>query len=155
MSKMGRILIAIIVVAVIAGGIFLLANRKDETTRNSSSTSQTRPSGDNATGQEANNPPNNDTAEETASSVTVTYDNNGFSISDGTLKSGGSLIILNNSREDLEFSSDPHPSHTTNPELNADSLAPGKKTTIVLTKKGTWGFHNHLNSNHTGKLTVE
>lgn len=65
----------------------------------------------------------------------ITYDGSSFSLSSSTVSSGSAVKITNNSSDELDFDSDPHPVHTDNPELNAGSIAPKESKTITLTKK--------------------
>ena len=62
--------------------------------------------------------------------------------------------IVNESSRTLQFSSDPHPQHGDNTELNMSALKPGGQTSFIVHKAGTWGFHNHLNEEDTGSITV-
>lgn len=85
----------------------------------------------------------------------ITYDGSSFSLSNSAVSSGSAVKITNNSSDELNFDSDPHPVHTDNPELNAGSIAPKESKTITLTKKGSWGFHNHLDPSQHGTITVK
>ena len=49
----------------------------------------------------------------------------------------------------------PHPIQTDDPDLNVEAIAPGKSITVILTKKGTFGFHNHLNPSDKAKITIQ
>ena len=141
MTKGVKILIAIVVVAVIAGAAVLLMpkNQNSQQTTNEATGNNGR---DSATPEEAD--------------VTITYDGNSFSLSANSVKSGGTVKVMNtSSNKNLEFDSDPHPAHTNNSELNAGGIQPGKSVVFTLEKKGKWGFHNHLNSSQRGELTVE
>lgn len=140
MTKGMKILIAIVVVAIIAGAAVLLMPKdqsKQQTASESSGSSR-----DSSTPEEAD--------------VTITYDGSSFSLSASSVKSGGTVKVMNtSSNKALEFESDPHPAHTNNTELNAGAIEPGKSVVFTLDKKGKWGFHNHLNSSQHGELTVE
>lgn len=145
MSKNMKIIIALVAVMVIAGLAIVLMpkNNKNESAPAPSS---------------SNNTTNDDTSGQSAqqeADVTVTYTGSGFSLSATTVKSGGTVKVVNESTKNLEFESDPHPAHTDNSELNAGTIAPGKSSIFTLTKKGSWGFHNHLNASHKGELTVQ
>lgn len=84
----------------------------------------------------------------------------GFSPSSLTVKEGTKVVFLETSAS-LEASnsntmwvgSDPHPTHTAHPEF--DQLKSGNEFSFTFTKKGTWGFHNHLRPNARGTVTVE
>ncbi len=91
--------------------------------------------------------------------VTITFGDSGFSPASSTVKSGGKITWTNNSKSAVQIASDPHPTHTANPELTNGqsvlSLVPGASSTVTVTKTGTWGFHDHLNPGVKGKVTVE
>lgn len=142
MTKGVKILIAIVVVAIIAGVAVLIMPKN----QGSQQTSSSEISGDN----------NRDSSTPEEADVTVTYDGSSFSLSATSVKSGGTVKVMNtSSNKNLEFESDPHPAHTNNSELNAGAIQPGKSVIFTLEKKGKWGFHNHLNFNQKGELTVE
>lgn len=86
---------------------------------------------------------------------TIIYTDNGFEPAQILVKAGTSLSVRNNSSKPLQFSSNDHPTHTKNSELNLGILAPGKSETFEASKTGTYGYHNHLNADNTGILTVE
>lgn len=89
------------------------------------------------------------------SAATITYGANGFSPSTTTVKSGDSVTFVNNTSEEIQVDSDPHPVHTDDTDLNVGSIAPGQSKTVVLTKKGSFGFHNHLDPTDMGRITIE
>jgi plastocyanin len=94
-------------------------------------------------------------ASQTASAATITYGKNGFSPATTTVKSGDSVTFANNSSEDIQVDSDPHPVHTDDTDLNVGMISPGQSQTVVLTKKGTFGFHNHLDPSDTASITIQ
>lgn len=85
----------------------------------------------------------------------ITYRDSGFSPPVLRTTSGTRITIENKSSKDLEFASNPHPSHADNPELNTDVMAPGDSAAIVITNRGTWGYHNHLDPGHTGRIILD
>jgi plastocyanin len=85
----------------------------------------------------------------------IAYTDNGFEPKNLTVKVGSTLTVKNNSSMDLQFSSDKHPVHTDNPELNEPVIGPGKQQTVSINHKGTWGVHNHLQASDTATLIVE
>lgn len=87
--------------------------------------------------------------------ATVVYTDNGFSPKTFTVKTGSVIEVKNQSSHSLQFSSDPHPSHTGNKELNQSTISANGSQTFTVTKKGTFGFHDHLDNTKTGSLTVE
>ena len=142
MTKGVKILIAIVVVAVIAGAAVLLMP-KNQSSQQSASNNNSSSEG------------NRDSSTPSEADVTITYDGSTFSLSANSVKSGGTVKVMNSSTKNLEFDSDPHPAHTNNSELNAGAIQPGKSVVFTLEKKGKWGFHNHLNASQHGELTVE
>jgi plastocyanin len=141
--------IAVIVILVI-GGMALAKkdkNNKPETGANTAPTSQSA--------QPASNSSNNQAGNDQSQSSTITYSNNGFSPSTLSVKVGTVITIKNTSSNPLQFSSDPHPQHTDDPELNMGALSSGQSQTLTVTKTGTHGYHNHLNPGDTGTLVVQ
>lgn len=137
MGKLGRVISVAAVMIIVIGGIIFLNN-------NQTKAPSDQPEQNSQTGNE-----------NTEAAAVITYDGNGFSLSTNTVKSGDTVRVDNKSDKDLDFNSDPHPVHTDNKELNAGDITPGASKSFVLTLKGTWGFHNHLNSSQNGELTVE
>lgn len=147
MNKSTKIALALLVVVIIAGGIIALTGRNaNKESKSSSSTSNS---------QSSNNQNNNSESSDEDVAVTITYDGNSFKSSADTIKSGQKVKVVNQSDEELDFDSDPHPVHTDDPELNAGDILGGGSKTFTLTKKGTWGYHNHLNPGQHGQITVE
>jgi plastocyanin len=143
---MKNALIALIVLVVLGGAAALLfANNKDDTTTNTTPSTSTTPAPSNTSTPTAD-------AEKTA---ILTYTDSGFSPSTVTVKAGGQVTVKNNSSSAIEVASDPHPVHTENPELNQDQLAAGESQTFTVTKTGTFGIHNHLDSSKTANITVQ
>lgn len=108
-------------------------------------------------------PQKNDSSQSTATptesssevAATITYSDNGFSSSVDNVKSGATVKVVNQSKRQLSFASDPHPVHTDDPELNAGTISPGDSKSFIVKTKGTWGFHNHLHEQDEGSITVE
>lgn len=141
---MKKVLITIIVVAVLGlAGWLILADDKDTDNSTPAPTTTQANSSDQSTAA---------TDSETAS---ISYTNNGFEPQSLSVKAGTEVTIVNNSSDDLQFSSDPHPVHTDNAEINMGRLAPGESQTLVVSVTGTHGVHNHLNDSDTMTLIVE
>lgn len=148
MNNATKVVVAVVVVAIIGGGAFLLL--KDDS-KDTTKTEQNSGTSQNASGGE--NSGEGDTTGDVA--ATITYDGSTFSVSADTVTSGSKVKVVNNSQDDLDLDSNPHPVHTDNPELNVGDIAPGESRTFTLTTTGAWGFHNHLNSSQHGEITVE
>lgn len=95
------------------------------------------------------------TLPDTVAAATITYTDSGFSPSPLTVKKDDTIKIVNQSSVSLEFSSDDHPTHKADPELNMPIIQAGKDAMLKVTKTGTWGYHNHLKPSDEGRLTVE
>lgn len=70
------------------------------------------------------------------------------------IAAGSALIITNDSAQDVEIASDPHPGHSANPELNTGPLKPGERREVPLTTVGDWSYHSHPNPEITGLVQV-
>jgi len=153
-----KVIIGIVIAAAIVGaGIFAVANNSSDSKSNTSPTpTPTLTSTPTPTSAAATVTPTPASPSPTpAASTTITYNGSGFSPSTLTVKSGTIVTVKNNSSSALQFNSDPHPSHTDNPELNIGSVSEGGSRTFTATAKGTWGYHNHLDSSQTGTIKVE
>ncbi|MBI4992021.1 MAG: cupredoxin domain-containing protein [Candidatus Harrisonbacteria bacterium] len=90
-----------------------------------------------------------------AQRITVTYENNAFNPPEVKIKVGDTVIFDNQHSVAIRVSSDPHPIHTSFPELESDTLEPGNTYQLTFTKPGTVNYHNHLNPKAGGKIIVE
>lgn len=142
MNKAMKLIVALVVVIVVAATVILLTHKKTNTpsTKSSGNSSQS------STGS------TNDT---TNANATITYDGSSFEPGSITIKAGQKVKIVNQSSSTaLSFNSDPHPTHTDEPELNAGNIDPGVSETITVTKVGNWGYHNHYDPSQTGRIIV-
>lgn len=87
--------------------------------------------------------------------ATITYTDDGFEPANITVKSGDVIRVENKSSMPLSFNSDDHPAHTEQNDLNVNDVPRGGSRTFTVNERGTWGFHNHDNAIHTGKIIVE
>lgn len=161
---MTKSLIAGLVVAalIIGGGLWFVS--KSDNSTNNNTTPLTNPS----TPTTTNGTTNPSTVSETPSpddegamndgssaSAVILYSSNGFSPASVTVKSGETIAIKNESATSMQFNSDPHPTHTENPELNVGAVQAGETKMFTVTTKGTFGFHNHMNDSQKGTITVQ
>jgi plastocyanin len=138
----------VIVVLVVAIGAFAIARPK-KTVQTSTTTTSNQAAAPATT-------PSAATTDSTASSaVTVAFDNNGFSPATVTVKSGGTITFKNTSSGAIQPSSDPHPAHTDNPELNVGVIAAGQSKTITVKNVGTWGMHDHFNESMRMDVVIQ
>lgn len=150
MGKGVKVGVIIIIIALAAGGITWAltdsnTGKKTDNTHHDSTTHSHN---------SATQYPVENNAEPVA--ATIAYTANGFDPDTVTVKSGDKVrIVNNNAKGQLEFGSDPHPSHTDNPELNTGDIEHGYSATIIVSKTGKWGFHNHYKPSDHGFITVE
>ena len=74
------------------------------------------------------------------------------------IPSGGTVIWVNEGANIIQVSSDPHPVHSDNPEISDGKfvliLPPGESAQVTLEKRGTFGFHDHINPSLSGKIII-
>jgi plastocyanin len=136
MKKQTLAVVAIIIGILLIVLIFFMVNRDNNNTGDTGNTGTTGES-------------------EGERGTVITYTDEGFSPSVLIVDAGQTITIENESSRDLQFSSDQHPTHTQNEELNAEILPPGETQTLRLDERGTWGYHDHLNPGETGEVIVE
>lgn len=95
------------------------------------------------------------TAQSGEASGTITYSDSGFSPSEVKVKVGESVTFKNDSADNVQVNSAPHPQHTQFPELNLGAIAPGESKSVTFTSAGTKKYHNHLNTSQFGTIVVE
>lgn len=92
-------------------------------------------------------------AKETVENVKVTA--SGFVPQTLTVNAGSRVVWFNETDEDATVHSDDHPTHRLYPELNAGQFSKGTSVQTVLTKPGTYTYHNHLNPSQKGTIIVK
>lgn len=86
--------------------------------------------------------------------VTITFTDSGFEPNTIEVKKGTRVVVKNDSTSQVQFSSDEHPSHRNNPEMNLSLIEPGESDTYTAARVGTWGFHDHIDDTKTGTITI-
>ena len=85
----------------------------------------------------------------------VTYKNGVFTPSNFSVKAGTAVSFVNASDEGMWIGANPHPSHTSLPSFDAKrEYKPGETYKYTFVKKGSFGYHNHVNPMARGTLTV-
>lgn len=138
------LIVIIVVVAIAVAGVaaLIFANpTKAPTTTQNEQTSSNSETDANSTGS-------------TAEMATITFTNDGFSPSTLTVKKGTKVTVVNNSNDPVQFSSDDHPTHREDPEINMETLQPGESGSFTVSTVGTHGFHDHIDDSKTGTLVV-
>lgn len=91
-----------------------------------------------------------------ANSVKIVFDGERFSPEKITIKAGTKITFVNSSKINLWPASDPHPLHTNYPELDSKKLVlPSEQVNFILSKVGTWTYHDHLMPNSKGTIVIE
>lgn len=97
--------------------------------------------------------PTTPTTPTTSDTATITIGADGrVSPSSVTISRGGRVTMINNHNRAHDMSSDPHPEHTTCPELNQWGFlqAGQQRTSGNLNTARTCGFHDHNEPDNTG-----
>jgi hypothetical protein len=144
-SKFIWIIAAVLLVLAVGG--LLYAMTRGDTTKDAASD---MPAG---TSSETNTPPT--TGDEETKGTVIVFTDDGFDPLKYVSKEGEAVTVRNDSSMDLQFSSADHPTHLEHPEFNMEVLSPGESGTFTPESTGTFEFHDHLNSQFTGTLTVE
>ncbi len=147
--KRSTVAVLVVMVVVVLGALAWLVARPDT---DSASDSSKQTASD--TPQPAPSPVSEPAAPQPGT-VTVSYDSNGFSPSTITVKSGQTVTFDNKTSATIQPSSDPHPQHTDNSELNAGNISSGSSKSITPKQTGSFGMHDHFNPSHTLNITVE
>ncbi|MDQ5932091.1 MAG: hypothetical protein QG649_176 [Patescibacteria group bacterium] len=91
----------------------------------------------------------------TALLPTIVFTDKGFTQPTYTFPEGLEVRVHNQSKMNLQFSSDDHPTHTEHTEMNLKTLKPDESATFKPAGKGTYMFHDHLNDRYTGTLIIQ
>lgn len=141
-SKLGKLIVTVIVVILIIAAFVLLYGKKAQAPNYTSNTNG------------SNNTTSTTNSTQTTPAIIITYADSGFSLSANTMKKGQTVEVINKSTNDMQFDSNPHPTHTDDTELNIGLISPGQSKFFTVTHTGTWGFHNHLQPAQTSSFTV-
>lgn len=80
----------------------------------------------------------------------------GFSPATLTVPANTTVTFTNNGQGAHWPASGPHPTHTNLPGFDAQQgLATGETYSFTFTQKGTWGYHDHLNTSLRGSIVVQ
>lgn len=154
MSKrltMSLVIGGIIIVALTAW--LVLVMRPTQTADEPTSEAENSEDATNSSQSPAQTPAENESSE-SASGITIVFTDNGFEQTTYTVAAGQTVTVKNNSSMSVQFSSDDHPIHTDNPELNMSDLGPGEEASITPQNAGSWGIHDHDHPEFTTTLTV-
>ena len=147
MGRTGTIVTGLVGVALAIGVAVAVGNDDKKPSTNTNGTSSATPAEGNSGVSE--------TEVVAPAAATISYNGSLFSPSQVTAKAGDTIAIRNDSSEEIDLKSDPHPVHAANPELNTGLVVPGEIKTFKVSSKGTFGYHNHLDPSQTGTIVVK
>ena len=101
-----------------------------------------------------------DTGSPGPNGATITIANGAISPKSVSISTGQSVTFVNNDTGSHDITSNPHPSHTQCPAINAvATLSPGQsRLTNALSTATTCGFHDHNDPDNTslqGFITIQ
>ncbi len=86
----------------------------------------------------------------------VTYTSNGFSPAVLHITLGDTVVFKNAATAQMWVASDPHPTHTGLPGFDANKgIVSNASYSFTFMRRGTFGYHNHLNASDRGTIIVE
>ena len=100
----------------------------------------------------------------------IVYTNTGYTPKEIRIAKGDTVVFQNESSRDMWPATAIHPTHTIYPGSSiqkcrtseAESIfdacggvKPGQSWSFQFNEAGFWGFHDHLQTRYTGKITVE
>lgn len=107
----------------------------------------------------------------TEDAVVINYTDSGFEPQNVEISRGTTITFRNNSSRTMWPASAQHPTHTVyddtslgdhcsgvSAEAPFDSckaLGSGTEYSFTFNKTGQWGYHNHVNAQHVGGITVQ
>jgi plastocyanin len=87
--------------------------------------------------------------------IIVTRKDNGFEPKVLTIKKGQTVKFATDTGEPFWPASDSHPTHGKYPEFDPEKVIEADESWVfTFEKAGVWKFHDHLNSQFTGKILV-
>ncbi|MDP2629621.1 MAG: cupredoxin domain-containing protein [Candidatus Harrisonbacteria bacterium] len=87
---------------------------------------------------------------------TVRYSNNGFVPASLTISAGETVTFVNEGDGQMWVASALHPTHEEFPDLDQlRGVKSGGTYTFSFSESGNYRYHNHLDAEHTGVITVE
>jgi len=149
-NRSPKLIVGVIVVLIGFGLLVWAVTGKNANAPKSESNNDTTA---NSSQSDVDDPDQTVSSEETVA-TTITFTNEGFMPSTVTVKKGTTVTVKNESNQRVQFSSDDHPTHRLNTEMNLDVLEPGESASFTAETVGTHGFHDHIDDSKTGTLVV-
>lgn len=147
---MKKLIIAAVSILVLGGITYTGTANKSNTQTANSSPQQTQP---------APKQPEKPAEQVLSGTVTVTYEESGFTPASLTIAKGTTINFINKTQIPLWVASDPHPDHTDYPGFDVAAQGsvpePGQDTSFTFEKIGTWRYHNHSAPEDKASVTVK
>lgn len=90
----------------------------------------------------------------TSSVTTVSLGSGSFSPATVTVPRGSAVVFQNDDTQPHWVASDPHPIHTNLPGFDLGLIPAGTRQSFSFSQTGTFGYHDHLNTNVRGTVRV-
>ena len=165
MPNRNSILIGLFVLIALVGGILLFTGSGYKAVPEASAPVVTPPKEEpRSSSQTQTGAPAVGTPEAPPQVAVITYTNSGFSPSMITVKKGTAITFKNESSQPFWPASAMHPTHRSYPTTGGclgstfDACAgipPGGAWSFTFDIVGSWGYHDHLNARHYGKVIVQ
>ncbi len=167
---MNKKVIIIVALIVIVGGYFLVNGMNKNTLSEQTNVPNDNQANTNQEVVPVVNVEVESNAGKTTTSYEVVYTDAGYYPSALTVKAGDMVTFKNQSSGGMWVGSVMHPTHvvysgttlqqhcpdTTNTSFDeCKNAQSGESWSFTFAKAGSWGYHNHSNSRHFGKITVE
>lgn len=85
----------------------------------------------------------------------VVYENGAFSPAALEVSVGATVTFTNKHTANIRIPSGPHPVHTSYPDFDSDTLAPGESYDFTFIEPMTLKYHNHFNPDAKGQVIVK
>lgn len=162
---MKKILLAIVVLVIVVVGWMFLKNKKVDVVVSPTLDSTSSPQATPLVSPESTVSPS-----PVASKNIITYTDEGYTPNLITIKKGETVVWKNESTDSMWTASAVHPTHRAYPgtDISAcetqtlmpmfdacEKIVPGQSWSFTFNNVGTWGYHNHKEASHAGKVVVQ
>lgn len=106
-----------------------------------------------------------DLSDDMIEDVIITYTDAGYSPASITINRGQTVRFVNQSSRDFWPASAMHPTHEVYPEDRpgqclgsafdaCEAIPPGGQYSFTFNQEGEWGYHDHIDAQYFGRITV-
>lgn len=144
-----KIVLGIIIVLIFIGALLLLINRPKLANPIQTNTNQQG----NTTN--TNNGTNTTQTTDYGNVVTIQVTKEGYNPQNVTINAGTKVVWTNVSEGVVSVHTEDHPTHLLYPPLNLGEFQDGSSVQLIFDKAGTYKYHDHLNPQFKGTVTVQ